>query len=204
MSTRKTIRTTALRTTALGAAITLFVAGGIAFGTDLAGATSDPTPTPAGAGDGANRRFHRPDLTDAQKACLVDHGVTRPTPGADGSRPRFDPTTRDAVRAAAQACGITLPEHGDVADRVEAGRRSGRMPRRPALTDAQKACLTEAGVTVPTPGTGDARPNDARPNDARPKLDPAARDAFRAAAQACGLTPPAGRGHHPEPAPPAS
>jgi len=47
-------------------------------------------------------------LTDAQKACLSQHGVTLPTPGQPPPGP---PTAaqRDAFRAAAQACGLPTP-----------------------------------------------------------------------------------------------
>ena len=49
-------------------------------------------------------------LTDAQKQCLADHGVTLPQRPADGTRPT-PPTDeqRAAFRAAAEACGLTPP-----------------------------------------------------------------------------------------------
>ena len=51
-------------------------------------------------------------LTDAQKQCLSDHGVTLPQPPASGERPQFSPEQRDALRAAAEACGIEFRHPG--------------------------------------------------------------------------------------------
>jgi hypothetical protein len=110
--------------------------------------------------------WHSP-LTDAQKQCLADQGVTLPERSATGERPQFSPEQRDAFRAAAQACGITLP--------------AWHSP----LTDAQKQCLADQGVTLPErSATGE-----------RPQFSPEQRDAFRAAAQACGIALPS---HHPD------
>ena len=102
-------------------------------------------------------------LTDAQKACLSQHGVTAPTPG----QPLSEPTDaqRQAFRAAAQACGLPAPQ--------------GLVMMH--LTDAQKACLSQHGVSVPTPGQKLNGP----PSDAE-------RAKFEAAAQACGLPKPDG------------
>jgi len=99
------------------------------------------------------------NLTDAQKTCLTDAGITKP---AEGTKPTQ--AERDAFKAAAQTCGITLPTRPD-----HAGRELN-------LTDEQKTCLTEAGITKPAEGT---------------KPTQAERDAFKAAAEACGVTPPA-------------
>jgi len=44
-------------------------------------------------------------LTDEQKKCLQDHGITRPL------RP-LTPEKIAALKAAAQACGIQLPNRG--------------------------------------------------------------------------------------------
>ena len=102
-------------------------------------------------------------LTDAQKACMAQHGVTLPTPGQKLPGP---PTAAqlDAFRADAQACGLPTPK--------------GPVQMVP-LTDAQQACLSQHGVTLPTPGQKLPGPPTA-----------AQRDAFRAAAQACGLPAP--------------
>ncbi len=119
----------------------------------LAGAqTADPTP------DG-----HPPRLTDAQKTCLTQHGVTLPTPTA-GQEPT-PPTDqqRQAFEAAAKACGVQPP-------------KGHRAP----LTAAQRTCLSQHGITPPTPGS------------AKPSSPPSAaqRAAFEAAATACGLPAP--------------
>jgi len=119
----------------------------------LASAQTDPTP------DGP----HPPKLTDAQKTCLTQHGVTLPTPGQKPANPPTD-AQRAAFKAAAQACGLPKPD----------GRHHMIQ-----LTDAQKTCLTQHGVTVPTPGQRPPNP----PSDAQ-------RAAFKAAAQACGLPTP--------------
>ena len=106
-----------------------------------------------------------PQLTDAQKACLTQHGVTLPAPGQKLSGPPTD-AQRAAFEAAAKACGLPTPPKGAM--------------HRIQLTDAQRTCLTQHGVTPPTPGQKASGP----PTDAQ-------RAAFEAAAKACGLpTPP--------------
>jgi hypothetical protein len=101
-------------------------------------------------------------LTEAQQQCLADQGVTLPARPADGSRPVLTQEQHDALRRAAEACG--LPE----------GPHRGM---RPALTDAQRQCLAEQGVTLP------ARPVDG----SRPVLTEEQRAALRRAAETCGL-----------------
>lgn len=56
---------------------------------------------------------NRPRLTDAQKQCLADQGVTLPARPAAGERPAM-PTSDQiaALKAAAAACGITIPAVG--------------------------------------------------------------------------------------------
>jgi hypothetical protein len=131
----------------------------------------------AGAGEtsGPNGTWPRhPELTDAQKKCLADNGVTlpqRPVSGATGQRPS-PPTDeqRAAFRAAAAACGL-------------------RSANRPHLTDAQKQCLADHGVTLPPrAANGGARP-------APPTADQ--RAALAQAAAACGIAIP----EHGPPAP---
>ena len=112
----------------------------------------------------------RPQLTDAQKACLAEQGVTLPVRPADGTMPAPpSEEQRAAMKAAAEACGLPIPQgHG----------------LRPQLTDAQKACLAEQGVTLPVrpaDGTMPAPPSEEQ------------RAAMKAAAQACGLPAPPGR-----------
>jgi hypothetical protein len=60
---------------------------------------------------------------------------------------------------------------------------SGSRPAPPALSTEQRQCLTDQGVTLPQ------KPADG----SRPQLTQEQRDAFRAAAQACGIPLPA---HH--------
>lgn len=118
----------------------------------LAGAQ---TPDPGSPG--------HPQLTDAQKTCLTQHGVQPPARPAAGQQPT-PPTDqqRQAFEAAAKACG--LPAH-----RVHV-----------QLTAAQRTCLTQHGITPPTPGS------------AKPTSPPSAeqRAKFEAAAKACGLPAP--------------
>ena len=61
-------------------------------------------------------------LTDAQRQCLADQGVTLPARPADGSRPELSQEQRDALRRAAVACGLpTCPP------RVPAGGEGGTI-----------------------------------------------------------------------------
>ncbi|MEI7548711.1 MAG: hypothetical protein WCK21_11745, partial [Actinomycetota bacterium] len=71
-------------------------------------------------------------LTDEQRQCLTDAGVTKP----QGKRTAEE---RAALKAAAEKCGITLP-----APKVGGG--NGPLA---SLTDEQRQCLTDAGVTKP-------------------------------------------------------
>ena len=127
-----------------------FAAADTNSGTTSSDADSPATPVSTG---------RRPMLTDAQKQCLSDQGVTLPQPSTSGERPQLSQEQRDAFRAAAQACGI---EFG---------------PHRAPLTDAQKQCLSDQGVTLPQPST----------SGERPQLSQEQRDALRAAAEACGI-----------------
>ena len=141
----------------LGATIVGF---GIAGAVD-GGSTSTSTPSAPSAeqrpDNAGHHRGGRLNLTDEQKTCLTDAGITKP---AKGTRPTQ--AERDAMKAAAEACGITLPTRPD-----HAGRGLN-------LTDEQKTCLTDAGITKP----------EGRPTQAE-------RDAMKAAAEACGITLPA-------------
>ena len=134
----------------LGATIIGFGVAGAVDG----GSSSTSTPSAASA-DAGHHRGGRLNLTDTQKTCLTDAGITKPE-----GRPTQ--AERDAFKAAAETCGITLPTRPD-----DAG---GRLN----LTDTQKTCLTDAGITKP----------EGRPTQAE-------RDAFKAAAQTCGITLPA-------------
>jgi hypothetical protein len=131
----------------------------------FAAADSGPASTDAAGSDPAPHR--RPPLTDEQRQCLADHGVTPRSRPADGApRPVPGQADRDALRAAAEACGLPRPEH-------RGGPGAG-----PRLTDEQRQCLADHGVTPRS------RPADGAP---RPVPSQADRDALRAAAEACGL-----------------
>ena len=150
--------------------------------TGLAGAaTGDSSGGTSGVAPSGTSRVH-PQLTDEQKQCLADHGVTPPTKPADGAT-RTPPTADQiaAMKAAAEACGLPA--------RPEGGPQGGPRGARPQLTDEQKQCLVDQGVTAPT------KPADGATRTA-PTADQIA--AFKAAAEACGLpTPPAGGPHGP-------
>ncbi len=104
------------------------------------------------------------NLTDEQKACLDEADLTRPDSDATFEERH---AAREALRTAAEGCGITLPEgpqggHGPIAN----------------LTDEQKACMQEAGLS--RPGA-----------DATFEERQAAREALKAAAEGCGIERPA-------------
>ena len=143
------LKTPMTRRIASAAFFTVLGATVVGFGianADNATPSNDPAPVEQHAG---------PRLTDTQIACLRDKGITKPEPGTEPTQAQ-----RDAMRQAAQDCGITLPMRH-------------RFERRFDLTDAQKACLQGKGLERPQPGT--------RPTDAQ-------RQAFRQAAQDCGIT----------------
>jgi hypothetical protein len=136
------------------------------------------------ASDQPGTRPPHPVLTDAQRQCLADNGVTlpeRPTSGDPGQR--LTPPTaeqRAAREAAAQACGLPTPPMGD--------HRPGGFGfgPRPLLTDAQKQCLADQGVALPErPATGAGQP------PAPPTAEQ--RAALQQAATACGITIPGPR-----------
>ena len=53
---------------------------------------------------------NRPKLTDEQKTCLEGQGIEKPAKGEDGKRVKPTEEQRAAFEAAAEACGIDLPE----------------------------------------------------------------------------------------------
>ena len=143
----------------LGATIIGFGVAGAVDG----GSTSTSTPSAPFSESRPDKAGHhhggRLNLTDEQKTCLTEAGITKPE-----GRPTQ--AERDAFKAAAETCGITLPARPDNAGHHRGGRLN--------LTDEQKTCLTEAGITKP----------EGRPTQAE-------RDAFKAAAESCGITLPA-------------
>ena len=120
-----------------GLAGLVLTVGGLALVAPAAGAQTDPGDTQKQE-DGPRQR---PQLTDEQKACLEQAGVTKP---AEGQRPTDE--QREAFEAAAESCGIDLPARGP-----------GGPGHRPQLTDEQRQCLTDAGVEKPAKGE---RPTD--------------------------------------------
>lgn len=135
------------RSLALGAVAAVAVTAGLAGGAF------------AQEGDGGSGHPIRhliSDLTDEQRQCLRDAGLTRPPADAsDDERV----AAREAFLAALEDCGIELPERrGPFAD----------------LTDEQRQCLQDAGLTRPG---ADATAEERR----------AALEAFRAAAEGCGI-----------------
>ena len=136
--------------------------------------------TGTGATSGQPTPPAHPVLTDAQKQCLGEHGVTLPdrSTALQPGQQRTPPTAqqREALQQAAQACGLPIP-------RLGAHRPGGLgFGARPPLTDAQKQCLAGQGVTLPGP------PADG--TAAEPPSPPTAeqRAALRQAATACGIT----------------
>lgn len=51
-----------------------------------------------------------PRLTDEQKACLEEQGIEKPATDENGKRVKPTEEQREQFEAAAQACGIDLPE----------------------------------------------------------------------------------------------
>ena len=96
-------------------------------------------------------------LSAAQKQCLAQHGVQAPTAG---SRASLTTQQRQALASAMQECGVKFSR--------------GRGFGGPRLTSAQRTCLTQYGVPLPGGGGGLGAPG-------------ANRQAYAAAAQACGI-----------------
>ncbi|MET0626947.1 MAG: hypothetical protein ABW033_00645 [Acidimicrobiia bacterium] len=48
-------------------------------------------------------------MTDDQRACLADQGVTAPTRSTDGAHTPPTDEQRAAMKAAAEACGLPAP-----------------------------------------------------------------------------------------------
>ena len=102
----------------------------------------------------------RPGLTDAQRSCLAEQGVTLPAPGSQSEAPALTQEQRKGLRKSVKACGLRGPH--------VALRR---------LTDEQRQCLADQGVTPPG-ASGDGT---------RPQVGAEERDSLRQAALACGL-----------------
>jgi len=149
---------------ALVAVPALGLAGVASAASGDSGETADTTARPT-----------RPQLTDEQRQCLADQGVTPPTRPADGTHTPPTDEQRAEMLAAAEACGLPA--------RAEGGGPGMGHGRGPALTDEQRACLADQGVTAPTRSTdGTHTP----PTDEQ-------RAEMLAAAEACGLPAPPDR-----------
>ena len=149
--------------------------GAIAGSATIAGASAETgTPTEPAAHIQTAKAARFANLTDDQRQCLTDAGLSRPT-----GRPSVE--QHQALRAAAENCGLSIPERAgrpdQPADRETAQAR--QAARFANLTDDQRQCLTDAGLSRPT----------AKPTAETFK-------ALRAAAQDCGIEIPAGAGSH--------
>jgi hypothetical protein len=137
-----------------GLAGLVLTVGGLALVVPAAGALADP-----GTDAQSDAPPQRPQLTDEQRACLEQAGVTKP---AEGQQPTDE--QREAFKTAAESCGIELPAGGPGGPGGPGGR--------PQLTDEQRECLDGQGIEKPVKGE--------RPTDEQ-------RAAFEAAAEQCSI-----------------
>ena len=130
---------------------TVIVAGlAVASFGSFAGAADDNSASTGAAAPDGTARPH-PQLSDTQKQCLADQGVTLPERPADGTKPT--PLTDDqraAFKAAAEACGLPARGPGGPGGPGFGGPRGDH----PGLTDTQKQCLADQGVTLPATSGG--------------------------------------------------
>jgi hypothetical protein len=129
---------------------------------------TDPTAAAATTG--------RPALTDTQRQCLSDQGVTLPTGGADGAKPEFTREQRRQLREAGAACGLRAM--------IARKGRPGARGLGAGLTDAQRQCLADQGVSLPVRSA----------DHPHTPVSAEQRDALRQAATTCGLPERAFRG----------
>ena len=113
------------------------------------------TPTPDGGTDP-----RPPGLTDAQRSCLAEQGVTLPAPGSQSEAPALTQEQRKEFRKSVKACGLRGPHVAA----PPADRRAAPVPGRP--------------------GRDPSRPSG---DGTRPQVSAEQRDALRQAALACGL-----------------
>ncbi len=127
--------------------------------------TTSADVTPAGGARGM--RFWRKNLTDEQRGCLEEAGLTRPV-GPLGIEQRR--AVRAEVTAAAEKCSIEPPSLGPVAafwngltpeqigclQGTGLSRPLGRLgaAERRDLITRLSAAATACGVTMPDPGSG--------------------------------------------------
>ena len=93
-------RTTLRRLVGTGLTAAALSVSAVAFAAPAGAADAGTTDTGA-----RSARHHRLQLTDAQKQCMKEHGITRPI------RP-LTPEKVTALKAAAKACDIKLPNRG--------------------------------------------------------------------------------------------
>lgn len=119
------------------------------------------------------------NLTEAQRDCLVDAGLTRPTARPTGEQ-------RQALRQAAADCGIDIPSgrpdgvggpNANGRPTSSDGAQARKAARFGQLSEEQQSCLADAGLTRPT---------------ARPTAEQ--RQALTDAAADCGIAIPSGGG----------
>jgi hypothetical protein len=84
------------------------------------------------------RRHHRgPRLTEEQRACLQEQGVEKPAKDENGERVRPTDEQRAAFEAAAEACGIDLPERPSDSD-ADTPSEDGSSNQTPDSNDANE------------------------------------------------------------------
>ncbi len=158
---------------ALRTSLVALVVGGGALTAGVLASTATAAPAPVSAltaaTDGSDDTTDRPgrggirawweDLTDAQRACMEDADLRRPVGPLDDAERA---TLREQVTAAADACGVELPF-------------ARARALRDSLTDEQRQCLDDAGLT---------RPVGPMTKEQRRRL----RSEVRSAAESCGVT----------------
>ena len=133
------------------------VAAALFVGVVSFGSPASAEPSSSGSHPSKEARFKA--LTDDQKACLANAGVARPS-----GRPTAEQTSK--LVAAAKQCGIAVPANvgngrpanagsgrpANVGGRPSAGqdRSVAKGARFAQLSDAQRKCLADAGLTRPS------------------------------------------------------
>ncbi|MEO7163063.1 MAG: hypothetical protein ABI041_09090 [Bdellovibrionia bacterium] len=110
-----------------------------------------------------NKRGGPPPLTDAQKKCFTDNGVSPPEMDTPPEGPLPSQEVRDKILKCLDANGFKPPTRD-----------------LPPLTDAQKKCFSDNGITPPEPNTP--------PPSTLPSQE--VRDKIRACLDANGFKPP--------------
>lgn len=144
-----------------------------------AGATDD-SGSGSGSGSDSTESDDRRAPIDELRACMEDQGVTLPERGAGrawgGDADPLSEDERDALRAAAEECGLPAP---GAFGRPPGVHARGSEEDRAARHEAMAQCVEEQGSTLP------ARPDE--PGDARPELSDEQRAALETCADELGL-----------------